>query len=150
MTQTLGLSSTSIVSEVIDGEAIIMDMRSGSYYSTEGVGALIWDALQAGANRQELAAAIARAFPSEVDAEADASRFIDTLLASGLLAPSNNAAASLLPDFGSVAYKAPALSSHDDLRDLILLDPIHDVDDTGWPTRKDVTPSRIASIEKSN
>jgi hypothetical protein len=33
-------------------------------------------------------------------------------------------------------YKAPALAVHEDMQDLITLDPIHDVDQVGWPTRK--------------
>ena len=30
-------------------------------------------------------------------------------------------------------YTAPKLATYSDLQDLLLLDPIHDVDETGWP-----------------
>ncbi len=31
------------------------------------------------------------------------------------------------------AFEAPVLESYSDMQDLLLLDPIHDVDDAGWP-----------------
>ena len=34
------------------------------------------------------------------------------------------------------AYRTPVLSIYTDMQDLLLLDPIHDVDQAGWPTRK--------------
>jgi hypothetical protein len=36
------LRSNAVISEIIDGEAVIMDMGSGSYFSTVGIGADIW------------------------------------------------------------------------------------------------------------
>ncbi len=36
-------------------------------------------------------------------------------------------------------FSAPTLSVYSDMEDLLLLDPIHDVDETGWPVRADAT-----------
>jgi hypothetical protein len=33
-------------------------------------------------------------------------------------------------------WQAPELSIYEDMQDLLQLDPIHDVDETGWPARK--------------
>ena len=33
-------------------------------------------------------------------------------------------------------YAAPKLATYSDLQDLLLLDPIHDVDETGWPAAR--------------
>ena len=33
-------------------------------------------------------------------------------------------------------YEPPILNRYDDLQNLALLDPIHDVEEAGWPNRK--------------
>ena len=33
-------------------------------------------------------------------------------------------------------YTAPAVQKYDDLEDLLLLDPIHEVDEAGWPVAR--------------
>lgn len=138
MEQVYALASASVVHEVIDGEAIIMDMRSGSYYSTDGIGALVWSAALSKAARGQIVEAAERAFP-DADAAAEVARFLDHLLGAGLLrAETHTGTAAMAPDFtGAGPWRAPALSSHQDMQDLLLLDPIHDVDATGWPMPKD-------------
>ena len=34
-----------VVSEIIDDEAIIMDLADGTYFSSDGAGAIIWDGI---------------------------------------------------------------------------------------------------------
>ena len=34
------------------------------------------------------------------------------------------------------AFVAPALTRYTDVKDLLVLDPVHDVDEMGWPTPK--------------
>jgi hypothetical protein len=34
------------------------------------------------------------------------------------------------------SWSSPVLSIYDDMQDLLLLDPIHDVDESGWPAIK--------------
>jgi len=36
------------------------------------------------------------------------------------------------------AFRPPTVAVYSDMEDLLLLDPIHDVDETGWPVRADV------------
>ena len=33
-------------------------------------------------------------------------------------------------------FEAPRLTKYTDMRDLLVLDPIHDVDESGWPARR--------------
>jgi hypothetical protein len=75
--------------------------------------------------------------------------FVVGLLAEGLIEPCNAALpaepyqvdAALLAN----ASLPPRLVRHTDMEDLILLDPIHDVDDAGWPTRK-TEPAAAAQL----
>ena len=46
-----------VVSEIIDEEAIIMDLSTGVYFSADGVGAVIWDGVACGFEVTEIKAA---------------------------------------------------------------------------------------------
>ena len=147
MERIYSLASVSVVHEVIDGEAIIMDMRTGSYYSTDGIGALIWSAALANAAHGQILEAAERAFP-DADAAGETARFLDSLFGAGLLqAEARSCTTAMAPDFTIAgAWRTPELSSHQDMQDLLLLDPIHEVGATGWPMPKDA----VAGAEPEN
>jgi hypothetical protein len=137
---SFALGAPAIVSEVIDGEAIIIDMRSGNYFSTEALGAKLWLAALAGHDRQTLLASMIAAYPDAAEVGTDADTFLNLLVSNGLLVETasggSGADASVWP-IG--AYVRPELHQHSDMQDLIMLDPIHDVDTMGWPTRREDT-----------
>jgi hypothetical protein len=122
-----------VVSEVIDGEVVAIDLESGRYYSLEGAAARAWEAIQAGADLGGVVAAVAsEAGIAADDARPDVAAFLAELEAEGLLL-SGNGAASPEPGPGRVKL---ALQRYTDMQDLIVIDPIHDVDETGWPNRR--------------
>ena len=130
-----------VVSEVIDGEAIIMDLRTGLYFSADGSGAVIWDGIAAGQDVATVAAGLRGAWPEAAGrAEADVAAFVAALVENNLLLPRDGAApaegwAPALPASPGT-YAPPVLERHGDMQDLAALDPIHDVEETGWPNRR--------------
>ena len=42
------INSPQVVNETIQGEAIVIHLGTGTYYSLQGTGAAIWDARSAG------------------------------------------------------------------------------------------------------
>jgi hypothetical protein len=59
------------------------------------------------------------------------------LAAEDLISPTESAGSAATPGPGTRApYAAPTLQKHTDMQDLLLLDPIHEVDETGWPSVK--------------
>jgi hypothetical protein len=125
----------SVVSEVIEGEAIIMDMRNGAYYSVDGFGAQVWQAVAGGVAHQDILDWTRRSYPGETGAADAVDAFIEALLARNLIMVRPGPAAPA-PETASGPFEAPLLSVHDDMQDLIMMDPIHDVNEMGWPTRK--------------
>jgi hypothetical protein len=128
---TYKVCGPTVVGEVIDGEAIIMDLRSGAYYSTDGVGGAIWQAIEDGASHRQL-----MSFAHSNAARDEVAGFLQELLSRELIrieppAPVE-AAIAAFPG----PYARPVLAVHEDMQDLITLDPIHDVNEMGWPTRK--------------
>jgi hypothetical protein len=117
-----------VVGEVIDGEAIIIDLASGVYYSMPGAGGYLWALLEEGRPLADAAAAIAARYAVPVDrARADVERVADELLAHGLVVqggPPSPARSGAAPGPEAPhAYEAPQLHVYRDLSALLALDP---------------------------
>lgn len=130
-----GVLSRQIVSELIDGEAVILDLRSGRYHTTDGVGAEVWRAASDGMDLSAIVASCRAYFPDEPGVEADIEALLDRFVGVGLLTPVAGAAESNghHPRWPA-SYQTPRLDSYDNLADMMALDPIHDVDAVGWPS----------------
>lgn len=127
----------SVVSEIIDGEAIIMDMSSGLYFSGGGTACLIWQAILDGLSHDQILANAMAAYPDDPQAPREIEEFLADAQSRGLI--SRRPSTSDQPHQSgawSGAWRTPQLTSHEDMQDLIQLDPIHDVDEVGWPVRK--------------
>lgn len=125
------------VDETVDDEALIMDMVRGTYYSCTGASTTAWNALATGNDIATVVAHIATGYEITTErAAADLDAFVAALLAEGMLveAPEANGADAALPaPVVGVPYAPLAFERFTDLADLILLDPVHDVGDAGWP-----------------
>lgn len=127
-----------VVSETVDGEAIIMHHGSGHYFDTSASGAVLWQAIEGGATRAGLVLRLTTAFEVDGDAATAAvDEFVATLSAHDLIREAPGTGATRLEPVGlRQAFAAPVLGVHADLADMLLLDPIHDVDESGWPAAR--------------
>ena len=125
------------VDETIGGEALVMDMVRGSYYSCLGTAAAAWNALKAGATADDVAGRLASTDGDNDQIAQDVEAFVADLLAHELLVvrPDGDEpdAAALDAVEWPAAYETLVLERYTDLADLILLDPVHDVSEDGWP-----------------
>ena len=121
-------NTSEVAGEVIEGEAIIIDLASGVYYSMTGAGGLLWALLEEGRSLGDAAAAIAARYDVPVgQARADVERVAAELLQHGLVVrggaePPARPAAPSGPESG-LAYEAPRLHVYRDLSALLALDP---------------------------
>ena len=135
--------SAAVVHETFDDEVVIVNLDSGDYFSLSGVGALCWVSLVEGKPIGSVIEAVLASYDATREvATAALGELVDSLLEQGLLVPSEDgppapgpseappAAASRMP------FEPPILSQYSDMRDLLLIDPIHEVDETGWPEVK--------------
>jgi len=132
------IASKDIVFESFDGEAVVLDLATGKYFGFTDTGSCLWEALSSGVSPEDLVGAATRS--GQVSA-ADLHAFVARLLEFGLLAPAAGQAAqplsqSLVAQLANAAEPAQ-VDIHDDLADLILVDPIHEVEEPqGWPAVK--------------
>jgi hypothetical protein len=138
------VASRDIVSEDFDGEFVVLDLGSGKYYSMNAAASALWRAITAGVSVQALADAVDSAAPAAGGVTAQSIHdYADQLVAYGCLARSDVPGSAPLDPAIAAALKAgsgpPKVEMFSDLADLIMADPIHDVEETaGWPVRKPI------------
>jgi hypothetical protein len=129
--------------ETIEGEVIVIDLTTGSYYSLREASAAIWHSIDQGTDEAGIDEALQQRYeaPRE-EIVAAVGRFLDELAGEGLIEPSDGApaapsapAATPQQVNGRVPFVEPLLEKHSDMQDLILLDPVHEVGPQGWPHR---------------
>src|SRR5688572_25295611 len=80
------VNQTDVAAEVIDGEAIIMNLSTGMYYSMDGVGALLWNWAGRGHTFAEMTQALQERFGvAPLRAEADLERLVEQMIREGLV-----------------------------------------------------------------
>ena len=129
------------VDETVDGEALIMDMVTGSYYTCVDSSTVAWDALKCGLELREVAAILSSSYAIATgDAEREVESFVAELVQEEMLVVRDGAMdGPVNPPEADVngsrprEYQPLRFEKYTDLADLILLDPVHDVSDAGWP-----------------
>ncbi len=121
-----------LVGRQFDDEVILASFETGLYYSLIGTAADIWLGLKAGATAETIAAALSKLGANGAADEVNG--FIEKLLDEKIIAPCDglHAPEPWSPQFSN-PFSTPVLDRFDDLRDLIFLDPVHDVSEAGWP-----------------
>lgn len=135
-----------VVSQVIDDEAIIINMNTGCYYSLNKTGAEIWDCIGQVSTVAEIVGMLQCRYDCEATdvtdqvekllVELEAEQLIEQLEEERpqKLSRSVDQPVSREDEQGTLApFETPRFEKHSDMREFLLVDPIHQVDDRGWP-----------------
>lgn len=134
--QFFTINTPSVVHEIIDGEAVIVNMANGKYYSIDKVGADIWGFIENGAKLDQIIDAVSQLYQGNRDAmETSIQRLIAELLEEKLILTKegiDSTGYTLSPDSSRQApqFEEPVLSKYTDMEELLLLDPIHGAQET--------------------
>src|SRR4051812_33230520 len=80
------VNSPAVIAESIDGEVVIIDLGTGTYYSARGPAGRIWDGLAAGLETEAIVADVSASFDTTgVDVDAAVGAFLAQLVDQGLL-----------------------------------------------------------------
>lgn len=118
-----------VAHETIDGEVIVLQFDTGFYFSLSNNAARIWQWITDGASWGEIRNAFE---PLTAEQAAALDAFGEQLLGDNLVSKVDAAGAIGLPR-GEVRFEIPKMEKYGDMQDLLLADPIHEVDETGWP-----------------
>jgi hypothetical protein len=136
-----------IVHEIFDDqEAAIINLKSGNYYSLDPIGTYIWAQLDPSATIGELVEAVVSRYEGSLgEIVNEVNKLVDHLCAEELIIAAPDAAAETSrprvkigtdQNRSKLAFRPPLLERYNDMQELLLLDPIHEVAETGWPHRK--------------
>lgn len=140
------VNKSKVIFEAFEDEMVLINLDSGNYYSFSGSGALIWELLAGGESVNEIVARLREHFSDDgAEIESSVSSFVENVVSEGLVFPRDDeisgndraetgaSSPKLLPKGGR--FEAPRLQKFSDMQELLLLDPIHEVDEMGWPHR---------------
>jgi len=142
--QRFRVNTPTVTHETIDGEAVIINLDSGNYYSLIEVGSFIWGLVEKGSSASEVQNLVLQTYQGDAN---EVDRCVQELLAQlqqeGLIVPVDGEGALNLVQLNQVlpsnnnhekpSFNPPLLNKYSDMQELLLLDPIHDVDEAGWP-----------------
>jgi hypothetical protein len=131
-----------VINETIDGEAIMINLVTGNYYSLDTTGAEIWELLEQSVAVDDIITVLGLRYdaPKEIIHKA-VDDLLTKLLREQLIVFDGGASSKPAPSEASAGVRSPfqnpKLEKFTDMQDLILLDPVHDVDQRGWPYAAD-------------
>ena len=128
-TQILDVNINLVAGEVVDGEAVIINLGNGMYYTMDKVGAEVWQLIERRRCMEEMAGEIAARYG--VDRQTvlgDLGVVVAELVAEGLVlaengssAPPDDAPVELAPP--TAPYTKPAVTRYTDMSEVLALDP---------------------------
>jgi len=130
-----------VISETVGGETIIVNLATGHYFNLQGSAAEIWEALAREESVDSIVATLAARYAAaDGEIETAVNGLVSELESAELVVPEESTESATAALLGSVtvgadrpAFPAPSFAQHTDMQDIILLDPVHEVDARGWP-----------------
>lgn len=133
--QRYTMRSPNVVADAVDNEVVAVNLESGTYFSLFQQSAWLWTVLTSGQPVGRVVKAIKGHSPYSRD---DVLAFLAELIGHGLIEPlaseqSLDSVMEPLPKLPPAPFAPLVINVHRDLEDILLLDPVHDSDETGWP-----------------
>jgi len=140
------INSPKVIRETIDGEVVIVHLEKGYYYSLMETGAVIWEGIERGIYKENLIEEMTEQYdanPKDIKTTVD--NFFERLQQEELIVldqKNTSKMTSVINQTKTIASKEkvrfdpPVLQKYTDMEDLLVLDPIHEVDEMGWPSAK--------------
>jgi Coenzyme PQQ synthesis protein D (PqqD) len=135
------VNSPQVISETVGGETIIVNLATGHYFNLQGTAVAVWDGLVRDEPAETIVACLVASYAApDGEIEDAVGRFLADLAESDLVTPEDEGAAG--PDAPAAPppdgqelppFTPPSFTRYTDMQDIILLDPVHEVDARGWP-----------------
>lgn len=133
------VNSPQVISETVGGETIIVNLASGHYFSLQGTAVDVWEGVERGESAETIVLRLEQRYEAAYgEIGAAVQELLDDFVAAALLVAdgdsTDGAPAVAQQDVGErVPFVAPSFTTFTDMQDIILLDPVHEVDTRGWP-----------------
>jgi Coenzyme PQQ synthesis protein D (PqqD) len=129
LTQHVKPNIEEVAAKVMDGEAILINLSNGIYYSMDKVGAVVWELVEKNFSPEEMVAFIINRYDVESEqAQTDVERLLKELVDEKLILEADGVANGDREEPRQVEekkepYEQPQLNIYRDMGDLLALDP---------------------------
>ena len=139
LSDRLEVNEKEVAAKVIDGEAIIINLANGMYYSMDKAGATVWSLIAAAHSVEEIASVLAEHYGIDQQrAATDVQALVEELLEQKLVVL---AAARTEPKqqveleaVNGDTYETPTLNAYNDMGDVLALaPPLPQLEEEPWP-----------------
>jgi hypothetical protein len=141
------VNTPSVIHDTIDGVSVVINLATGRYYGLQNTATEIWSLVGAGMPPEDIVQIMRdRYSAADVDMRQIVQRFLEQLLQESLVRidetgvtterPLPDAVVGLSIAAPRAHFAVPMLDVYRDLEDILLLDPIHEVGEEGWPVAK--------------
>jgi hypothetical protein len=126
-----------VSAELFDNEVLAINLASGHYHSMRFSTVPFWLLITSGYTPDHISEQISKCYNADHDlVNDDLNLLLNELIKNQLIKVRDPQLAAEQCEFQKFCigkYERPALENYSDMKDLILLDPIHEVDIIGWP-----------------
>lgn len=135
------INQPAVLHETVEGKVVMIHYASGNYYFTELTGAEIWGLLERGPiARSSILEHLMERYGSRETSDlirGSVTSFLEQLVDEKLVVQEerqddDNVVNADLVNAGDNTFHAPVLEKFDDMNQLILQDPVHEVGPQGW------------------
>ena len=137
--KTYKINDQKVIHETLDGETIIINLENGNYFSMNASGAIVWDLLEKQGSVQTIVQALTNRFEiDDVSVLSTVTDLVTFLLNENLILEAETSIDSNAQDTieQKEVYLIPLIEKYEDMQEMLLADPIHDVEAMGWPKLK--------------
>ena len=131
-----------VIHEQFEDEYVVVNLKTGSYYSLSGSAPVVWDAIGNGATEPEILQTVSSSYTlalssiqSQVQEVLKSMQDEELVVGESIPADSRPPRQPLAPAPEGAQFFLPVVEKYTDMQELLLLDPIQQVDETGWPAR---------------
>jgi len=141
MNKTYKINESKAISETIDGETIIINLETGYYYSVNKTATIIWNEIQKNNPTKNISQHFLNLYEVDEDtAEKSITEIISILLKDDLILELDSEISPNIMEQRTNPMKGkfimPKIERYDDMAGALMSDPVHDVNEDGWPNLK--------------
>lgn len=130
------INAPEVVDEIFEDEIVVINFENGNYFSLRQSAIDIWQGVREGRSIRSIASLLEAKYEIKAEeAETIVSELVGQLERDGLIRVSSETkqVLSVPRQTEKLVFAAPLYEKFTDMNDLLVLDPMHDVDENGWP-----------------
>ena len=141
--QRFSINDDDIVFEAYQDETVLLNLKTGTYYTLDRVGASFLQAMLSSSSLERAEEILVDHYDEAVDkVRSYLHEFVEELRGEELIMPveasSTGDEAAVEMTNWPTSLTLPKMEKYSDVEDLLLIDPVHEVKEEGWPEPQDL------------